>query len=99
MTVRRLLRRPSAWLPILLSLLAVGDLVLFLAIHGVVRGPQHDEGAAARLWQFLMAGQLPIVGWFAVRWLPTAPRPALVVLGLQLAAALASALPVFLLEY
>jgi hypothetical protein len=96
-TPTQLIRRASAWVPLVLSVLALGDLVLYLVFHGVVRGP-HDEGAAARIWQLLMAGQVPIIGWFAVRWLPEGPRAGLVILGFQVAAALASALPVLLLE-
>jgi hypothetical protein len=42
-----LLRRPSAFLPIVMSLAALGLVVWFVASFGVVRGA-HDEGAAAR---------------------------------------------------
>jgi len=45
-----------------------------------------------------MAGQVPIVAIFAIKWLPQAPRQALPMLALQAAAALATLLPVFLLE-
>jgi hypothetical protein len=37
-----------------------------------------------------MGGQLPIVAWFALKWLPRAPRRALRVLALQIAAMLPS---------
>jgi hypothetical protein len=40
---------------------------------------------------------VPIVAVFAIKWLPEAPRQALLVLALQVAAAIAAALPVFLL--
>jgi hypothetical protein len=45
-----------------------------------------------------MAGQLPVVAYFALRWLPVAPREALTVLAVQLAAGLTAAAPVFLLH-
>ena len=62
--------------------------------------PQPDEGgAAAHLWQLLMAGQMPVILHYAVRWLPRAPRAALLVLGAQVAAVLAAAAPVFLLGW
>jgi len=51
---------------------------------------QADEGTAAHLWQLLMAGQLPAVAVFAIKWLPRSPRQALLVLALQLGAALAA---------
>jgi hypothetical protein len=59
---------------------------------------QADEGAFARTWQVLIAGQLPIVAWFALRWLPPAPRAGLVVFGAQLVCGLAALAPVFLLH-
>jgi hypothetical protein len=62
---------------------------------GVVN--ETDEGAAAHLFQPLMAAQVPIVGFFAVRWLPRAPAQALQVLALQAAAALAAIAAVYLL--
>jgi len=33
-----------------------------------------------------VAGQLPLVAYFAVTWIPKAPRAALIVLGVQAAA-------------
>ena len=92
-----LIRRPSAFLPLAMSLAALGLVVWFVATFGVVRG-QHDEGAAARIFQVLMVAQIPIVGYFALTWLPRAPRPAAVILGLQLLAGLAAIGLVVLLE-
>ena len=91
------LKRPSAFLPVAMSLAALATILIYLALHGPA--PQTDEGAAAHLWQVLMLGQLPIVLFFAVNWLPQAPRQAVPVLALQLAAGFAAALPVFLLHW
>jgi hypothetical protein len=41
---------------------------------------QADEGAAAHVWQLLMVGQVPIMAFFAIKWRPTQPRQALVIL-------------------
>lgn len=49
-----------------------------------------------RAVQLLMAAQVPIVAFFAVKWLPHSPRQALVVLLLQAVAGLAALAPVFL---
>ena len=68
-----------------------------LILHGTAREP--DEGTAAHLWQILMGGQLPIIGLFAVRWLPETPRYAACVLALQTVAALAALAPVYLLHW
>ena len=84
MTVRALIRQPTGYLPVAMSLGAFAMIVWFVAVHGVVHQP--DEGAQAHLWQLLVAGQVPLIAYFAFRWLPRARRPALVVLGLQAAA-------------
>jgi hypothetical protein len=80
-----------------MSLGAIATIVIALATHGTA--PQADEGAAAHIWQLLMAGQAPIMLFFMVKWLPKAPRPALAILGLQVAAGVAAAAPVFLLHW
>jgi hypothetical protein len=98
---RTILKHPSAFLPVAMSLTALG--VLFGAAiygilhgaHGIIREP--DEGTAAHLWQILMAGQLPVLLFFAIKWLPRAPKQTLGVLALQAGAALASMAPVFFL--
>jgi hypothetical protein len=46
-----------------------------------------------------MAGQVPVIAFFALTWLPRSPRQALVVLGLQGCAALAALAPVFFLKW
>ena len=60
---------------------------------------QADEGTAAHMWQLLMAGQLPIIAFFAIKWLPTEPRPTLLVLALQVSAALAAMFPVWWFQW
>jgi hypothetical protein len=46
-----------------------------------------------------MAGQVPVVAFFAITWLPRSPRQALLVLALQAGAAFAALAPVFLLNW
>ncbi len=78
-----------------MSLAALALVLGHFAVYGIVR--EADEGAAAHTWQILMAAQVPIIAYFAVRWLPQNPRQALLVLALQAAAALASFASVFFL--
>ena len=92
-----LLRRPSAYLPIAMSIAALAIVMAYAAMFGTAR--QADEGTAAHLWQVLMAGQLPVIGFFAIKWLPTEPRQALLVLALQVAAALAAMFPVWWFQW
>lgn len=92
-----MLKRPSAFLPVVMSLAALATVLMYLAVHGPA--PQADEGAAARIWQLLMAGQAPIVFYFAVKWVPESPRQAAPILVLQILAALAAMAPVYLLRW
>ena len=91
-----IVRKPSAFVPIMMSLTALVLVLGHVATFGVVR--EADEGATAHLWQVLMAGQLPVLAFFAIKWLPRAPRQTLYVLSLQATAALASMAPVFFLN-
>ena len=92
-----ILRHPSAFLPVAMSLVALTTVLIFIALHGTA--PQADEGAVAHLWQLLMAAQAPIVLYFAVKWVPRTPRQAIPILALQVGAALAAMAPVFLLHW
>ena len=89
--------RPSAFLPIAMSAAALVTIGVHIAIAGIA--PQPDEGAAAHIWQLLMAGQVPIVMFNAIKWLPVAPRPTLQILGAQVAAGLAALAPIYLLGW
>jgi hypothetical protein len=76
---------------------ALATVLVYLALRGPA--PQADEGAAAHVWQLLMAAQVPIVVFFAIKWVPQSPRHAVAVLALQAAAAVAAMAPVFLLRW
>jgi len=92
-----MLKHPSAFLPVAMSFGALATVLTFVALHGTA--PQADEGAAAHIWQLLMAAQVPIVLVFALKWMPRSPRQVLPILGLQVGAALAAMAPVFLLHW
>jgi hypothetical protein len=92
-----LVKKPSAWLPIAMSIAAISLVLGYVAIYGV-QGPQEDEGAAARTFQLLLAAQVPMVAFFAIRWVPPMPRQALPVIALQIVAALAAVGLVVILE-
>ena len=97
-----MVRKPSALAPLAMSLTALallgGAYVFGLATGrgGLVREP--DEGTIAHLWQLLMAGQLPLLGFFVIKWLPRAPKQTLYILALQAVAVLAAMAPVYLLN-
>jgi hypothetical protein len=89
------IRQPSALVPIAMSLAALALVLGHAAVYGVVH--EADEGTAAHLFQLLMVAQVPVVGYFALKWVPRAPGGALGVLALQLLAALAAFASVYLL--
>jgi len=94
--IKSLLKEPSAWIPIAISLLALTMILGYVAIFGIVHN--EDEGAPAHIFQLLMVLQLPIAAYFAFKWLPKRPIQALIVLALQAVAWIIPILAVIWLE-
>ena len=94
-TAPSVFRRPSAFLPLLMSVAAFA----ILAAHVLMFGPAHeaDEGTSAHLFQLLMVGQVPVVAYFVLTSRRRAPHRVLLVLGAQLLAAAGAMAPVALL--
>ena len=92
-----LVRKPGAWIPIAMSLLALALVLGHLAVYG--KDPQPDEGTAAHLFHVLMVGQLPVIVFFALRWWPRRRKETIGVLALQLAAGIAAFVPVAVLGW
>ncbi|HEX7531445.1 MAG TPA: hypothetical protein VF333_09895 [Pyrinomonadaceae bacterium] len=97
MNIRTMITRPSAFVPVAMSFAALAIVLVHIIMSGAAR--EADEGTGAHLWQLLMAAQIPIVVFFAIRWLPRSPRSALPILALQALAALAALAPVYLLHW
>lgn len=91
-----LVKQPSAFLPVAMSLAALALVMVHYAMFGNAR--QTDEGADAHIFQLLLVLQLPIVAFFAIKWLPRAPQAALAILALQAGAGIAAIATVFFLE-
>ena len=91
-----MIKKPSAFLPVAMSCAALATVLSHVAMFGVVR--EADEGTAAHIFQLLMIAEVPIVAFFAIKWLPRFPRQALQILALQACAALAAFAPVFFLN-
>jgi hypothetical protein len=94
--VRSLLKHPSAFVPIAMSLAALSVVIVHVVMFGAAREP--DEGAAAHIWQILIGAQIPLVAFFMIKWLPQAPRAALPIVALQVIAVLAAMAPVYFLH-
>jgi hypothetical protein len=93
MTISKMIKQPSAFLPVAMSFAALAMVLGHIVLFGVVR--EADEGAAAHIFQLLMVAEVPIVAFFAIKWLPRFPKQALQVLAVQACAALAALAPVF----
>jgi hypothetical protein len=79
-----------------MSLAALALVIVYVAMYGIVH--QTDEGTPAHVFQLLIVGQIPVVAFFALKWLPKEPRRAVPVLALQAAAAVLAIATVVLLE-
>ena len=97
-TVRYFARVPSAVIPIALSFSALTVVVVSLAMSNWIVVHESDEGVAAHLWQLCMAVQVPVLLFFALKWIRRSPKQALAVLSVQLGAALLAMAPVYFLR-
>lgn len=90
-----MMTQPSAIAPVVMSFLALALVLGHAAVYGIV--PETDEGTPAHIFQILIAAQVPIVAFFAVKWLPRAPRQTLQMLALQAGLVGAAFIAVFFL--
>ena len=96
MTLKSMLKQPSAFLPLALSLCALALVLVATQLFGA--GHEPDEGTPAHLFQLLMVIQAPIILYFAVTWLPKDAPQASRILALQVGAALAALAPVYFMH-
>lgn len=103
MTFAALIRKPTALAPLLMSVAALALIaaVLFgwMPADPVWKDGRVDEGTSARLFQLLILLQVPVCAVFAVKWLPRAPRQALLVLCLQASAVVVALGTIIWLEW
>ena len=85
-------KKPSAWIPVAMSLGALALVTVQVAMHGVQA--QRDEGTLAHLWHLLVLAQLPIIGLFVFRWMRAYPWRCVPVLATQLVALATALVPV-----
>jgi len=100
-TFGAMMRLPSAFLPVAMSLAALAMVLCAVAVdlaQGGAIAHDPDEGSIVHIFQLLMTLQWPIVLFFAVKWLRRAPGQTLRVLALQAAAWLAGCAPVYFLH-
>ena len=76
-----LFKQPTAWIPLVMSFVALAMILGYVAMFGVVHN--QDEGAPAHIFQLLMLAELPIVAFFGLRWITRKPKETLIVLVVQ----------------
>jgi hypothetical protein len=94
---RSIIKRPSAWIPIAMSLIVLAMFLIGIAMFGAPHR-EPDEGTGAHLFQIWLALEVLTVAFFAIKWLPQAPKQAAFVLAIQIVAALAACAPVYFLD-
>jgi hypothetical protein len=99
-SVLSLVRKPSAFFPLIMSLCGLAMVVVFLLLVVVPQTPvPHDERLPARIFQLLLVGQLPFMAVFALRWFRQDVRAGATILGLQLLAIVLALMPPVLLGF
>lgn len=96
MNMNSILKNPSAWVPIAIPIVFFAYLVIYITAFGIIR--QEDEGVGAHLFQLWLVLEPFMLGYFAFKWLPRAPKQALLILALQIMAALLPIYVVFSLD-
>jgi hypothetical protein len=96
MPILSLIKCPSAFLPLVLSFGALAAVLLQVGI--LATDVELDARAPGHLWQWLVLGQLPLIAFFALKWLPRDPRSAGLVLALQGTLVLSAVWPVYWLH-
>lgn len=91
-----IIKKPIAWIPIAIPLAFFVYIVIYISMFGIVR--EQDEGTPAHLFQLWLLLEPFMVGYFALNWLPRAPKQALIILALQIVAALLPIAVVFSLN-
>jgi hypothetical protein len=90
-------KKRSALTPVVMSLVALMLVGIQVSIHGV--RPERDEGALAHLYQLLVDCQIPVIAFFAFRWLRQAPLQGLRVVVAQASALAAALVPVHMMGW
>ena len=92
-----IIKKPSAWFPIVMSLTALTIMIIRIVMFGVpVR--EVDEGTGAHLFQIWLVLEVLFLSFFVIKWLPLAPKQVLKVLALQIVTALMPMAIVFFLK-
>lgn len=94
-----LARKPSALIPLAMSLCAISIVGITFALGGAAHPEPRDEGTLARIFQLLLIGQAPFMLFFAGKWMVRDWKVALGVFAIQLIGICAAVTPVALMGW
>lgn len=76
-----LLKKPSAFIPLLMPLIALTIVLVHFEFVGIVH--ERDEGTLAHIFQLLIIVQIPFVIIFLFSWVNKKPKQTLLILAIQ----------------
>jgi hypothetical protein len=82
-----IIKKPSAWIPIAIPFTFFAYAVIHITIFGIP-AREVDEGVGAHLFQLWLVLEPFMVGFFVIKWFTRAPKQVLLILALQIIAAL-----------
>lgn len=91
-----LLKKPSSWIPVALSL-GIWAMLINAYLTGRLV-PQPDEGIEAHIFQLWLVIEVVLIGYFGAKWLPHKRKLAYIILAIQITAVLVALAPVYLLH-
>jgi hypothetical protein len=97
--MQNIIRKPSAWLPIAISLVVFTSILCYVAVAIFGVAPEEGSRIFSIYFQWLTLIQVPIIVFFAIKWLPRQPKQAALILALQIIAAMISIAPIGLFEW
>ena len=89
-----LIKKPSAWMPIAISLFLSISIYVGIFTHSILR--QTDEGAGAHIFQLLMCLQTIVIIFFIIKYLIKFPKQTAIIFLIQVLAIILAFSPVYL---
>ncbi len=96
-TMASLIKLPSAWMPIAASVAMLAFILIMLAVSGAPTTPAEDEGVGAHIFQLWLVYEFFAILFFSAKWIPRQPKPAMMILAIQIIAVSAACAPVRIL--
>ena len=92
------IKKPSAWVPIVLTAIILGMMSLYFA-NVIPPDPTGDEGIMAHSFQLWVVLEFFAVLFFAFKWIPREPRETRKIIALQVMLAIVPVAIVWFLEH